>query len=131
VCLESRSALIQVVGSDVHEADMVKTGLNNYTLYWYCTSTAFNQLNTVKKQHTATKISILRAKSTYSCLVLQRLSESRVNYIDLGAMSFKHAIEITNTIHGGEPLLYSVFWLIHVSAVICHHQEASGSVEVT
>jgi hypothetical protein len=28
------------------------------------------------------------------------------------------------------PLLYTICWLLRVSAVICHHQGASGSVEL-
>jgi hypothetical protein len=36
-------------------------------------------------------------------------------------------LEITNTMHRFALLLYSVCWLLHVSAVVCHHQGASGS----
>jgi hypothetical protein len=55
--------------------EWVKTELNNYTLYRYCTSTAAWQLNTVKHQHTSTATSILTTKSTYRSLTAQRLSE--------------------------------------------------------
>jgi hypothetical protein len=34
-------------------------------------------------------------------------------------------VEIINTIHWFVPLLYSMYWLLHVSAVACHHQGAS------
>jgi hypothetical protein len=34
-------------------------------------------------------------------------------------------VEITNTMHWFVPLLYSIYWLLHVSAVACHHQGAS------
>jgi hypothetical protein len=34
-------------------------------------------------------------------------------------------VEITNTIHWFVPFLYSIYWLPHVSAVACHHQEDS------
>jgi hypothetical protein len=27
--------------------------------------------------------------------------------------------------HWFVPLLYSIYWLLHVSAVVCHHQGAS------
>jgi hypothetical protein len=37
---ESRCALIKVVGCDVHEPQFIKTELNNYSLYRYCTTTA-------------------------------------------------------------------------------------------
>jgi hypothetical protein len=40
-------------------------------------------------------------------------------------------VEITNTMHRFAPLLYSTCWLLHVSAVVCHRQGASGSVWVT
>jgi hypothetical protein len=33
-------------------------------------------------------------------------------------------VEITNTMHWFAPLLYSMRWLLHVSAVVCHHQGA-------
>jgi hypothetical protein len=32
--------------------------------------------------------------------------------------------EITNNMHWFVPLLYSIYWLLHVSAVACHHQGA-------
>jgi hypothetical protein len=60
------------------EPQWVKTELNNYTLYRYCTSTAVQQLNTVKQQHTATATSILTTKSTYHSLSAQLLSEHTV-----------------------------------------------------
>jgi hypothetical protein len=59
----------------------VKTELNNYTLYRYCTSTTVEQLNTVKQQHTAMAISILTTKSTYCSLSAQRLSKHTVLHI--------------------------------------------------
>jgi hypothetical protein len=31
---------------------------------------------------------------------------------------------MTNTIHCFVTLLYSIYWLLHVSAVACHHQGA-------
>jgi hypothetical protein len=34
-------------------------------------------------------------------------------------------VEITNTVHWFVLLLYSISWLLHVSAVACHHQGAS------
>jgi hypothetical protein len=34
-------------------------------------------------------------------------------------------VEITNTMHWFVPLLYSMYWLLHVSTVVCHHQRAS------
>jgi hypothetical protein len=34
-------------------------------------------------------------------------------------------VEITNTMHWFVPLLYSLYWLLHISAVACHHQGAS------
>jgi hypothetical protein len=34
-------------------------------------------------------------------------------------------VEITNTMHCFVPLLYPLYWLLHASAVACHHQEAS------
>jgi hypothetical protein len=37
-------------------------------------------------------------------------------------------VEITNTMHRFAPPLYSIYWLLHVSAIVCHHQGASGSV---
>jgi hypothetical protein len=55
-----------------------KTESNNYKLYRYCTSTAVQQLTTVKQQHTATANSILTTKSTYCSLSAQRLFESTV-----------------------------------------------------
>jgi hypothetical protein len=36
----------------------------------------------------------------------------------------------TNTMHRFTPLLYFIRWLLHVSAVVCHLQGASGSVWV-
>jgi hypothetical protein len=33
--------------------------------------------------------------------------------------------EMTKNIHWFVPLLYSIYWLLHVSAVACHHQGAS------
>jgi hypothetical protein len=32
-------------------------------------------------------------------------------------------VEITNAMHRFAPLLYSICWLLHVSEVVCHHQE--------
>jgi hypothetical protein len=40
-------------------------------------------------------------------------------------------VEKTNTMHRFAPLLYFICWLLHVSAVACHLQGASGSVWVT
>jgi hypothetical protein len=40
-------------------------------------------------------------------------------------------VEITNNMHIVAPLLYSICWLLHVSAVVCHLQGAPGSVWVT
>jgi hypothetical protein len=40
-------------------------------------------------------------------------------------------IKKTNTMHRFVPLLYFICWLLHVSAVVCHLQGASGSVWVT
>jgi hypothetical protein len=37
-------------------------------------------------------------------------------------------VEITNSMHRFAELLYSVYWLLHVSAIACHHQGASGSI---
>jgi hypothetical protein len=37
-------------------------------------------------------------------------------------------VEITNTIDIFAPLLYFIYWLLHVSALVYHHQGASGSV---
>jgi hypothetical protein len=34
-------------------------------------------------------------------------------------------VEVTNTMHWFVPLLYSIYWLLHVSAVVCYHQGAS------
>jgi hypothetical protein len=34
-------------------------------------------------------------------------------------------VEITNNMHWFVQLLYSMYWLLHVSAVACHHQGAS------
>jgi hypothetical protein len=31
-------------------------------------------------------------------------------------------VETTNNMHWFIPLLYSMYWLLHVSAVACHHQ---------
>jgi hypothetical protein len=36
-------------------------------------------------------------------------------------------VEITKTMHRLTPLLYSAYWLLHVSAIVCHLQGASGS----
>jgi hypothetical protein len=36
-----------------------------------------------------------------------------------------YVVEITNTMHCFVPLLYSTYWLLHVSAVVCHQQGAS------
>jgi hypothetical protein len=36
-----------------------------------------------------------------------------------------NVVEITNIKHWFLPLLYSIYWLLHVSAVVCHHQGAS------
>jgi hypothetical protein len=33
--------------------------------------------------------------------------------------------EITNTMHWFVPLLYSIYWLLHVSAIVCHNQGTS------
>jgi hypothetical protein len=40
----------------------------------------------------------------------------------------REVVEITNSMHRFSPLLYFIYWFLHVSAVVCHHQEASGSV---
>jgi hypothetical protein len=53
-------------------------GLNNNTLYRYCTSTALYHMNMVKQQHTSTATSILTTESTYRNLSAQRLSERTV-----------------------------------------------------
>jgi hypothetical protein len=37
-------------------------------------------------------------------------------------------VAITNTMHRFAPVLYSGCWLLHISALVCHHQGASGSV---
>jgi hypothetical protein len=42
-----------------------------------------------------------------------------------------YLVEITNTMHRFAPLFYSIYRLLHVSAVVCYHQGASGSVWVT
>jgi hypothetical protein len=41
-----------------------------------------------------------------------------MKYLDLGAISFKHAIEITNSMHRFAPLLIFMCWLLHFSAVV-------------
>jgi hypothetical protein len=33
-------------------------------------------------------------------------------------------VEMTNTMHLFVPLLYSIYWFVHVSEVACHHQGA-------
>jgi hypothetical protein len=40
-------------------------------------------------------------------------------------------VEMTNNMHRFAPLLYSIYRLLHVSAVVCHYQGASGYVRVT
>jgi hypothetical protein len=60
------------------ERTTVSKNWNNYPLYRYYTSTAVEQLNTVKQQHTATATSILTTKSTYHSLTAQQLSKCNV-----------------------------------------------------
>jgi hypothetical protein len=45
-----------------------------------------------------------------------------------GKIILKAVVEITNTMHRFAPLLYSIYWFLHVSAVVCHRQGASGPV---
>jgi hypothetical protein len=40
-------------------------------------------------------------------------------------------VKLTNTMHRFTPLLYSISWLLHVSAVVWHQHGACGSVWVT
>jgi hypothetical protein len=40
-------------------------------------------------------------------------------------------LQIIKTMNRFAPLLYSICWLLHVFAVVCHLQRASGSVSVT
>jgi hypothetical protein len=42
-------------------------------------------------------------------------------------LQHEYVVEITNTMHRYAPLLYSIYLLLHVSAVVCHNQGASGS----
>jgi cytochrome b561 len=44
---------------------------------------------------------------------------------------FYEVAEMTNNMHRFAPLLYYIYLLLHVSAVFCHHQGASGSVRAT
>jgi hypothetical protein len=37
-------------------------------------------------------------------------------------------VEMTNNVHRFAPLLYSIYRLLHASAVACHHPGASGSL---
>jgi hypothetical protein len=48
-----------------------------------------------------------------------------VQYQNLTCCKLIHNLKITNTVYWFEPLLYSIYWLLHVSAVACHHQGAS------
>jgi hypothetical protein len=41
---------------------------------------------------------------------------------------FVYVVEKINTMHRFTPLLYFICWLLHVSAVVCHLQGASGPV---
>jgi hypothetical protein len=44
---------------------------------------------------------------------------------------YSTVVEKTNTMHRFAPLLYFIRWFLHVSAVVCHLQGASGSVWIT
>jgi hypothetical protein len=41
---------------------------------------------------------------------------------------YKYVVEMTNNMHKFLQLPYSMYRLLHVSAVVCHNQGASGSV---
>jgi predicted aldo/keto reductase-like oxidoreductase len=41
-----------------------------------------------------------------------------------------YVVEITNKMHRFAPLIYSICWLLHVSAVVCHLQGAYGYSEL-
>jgi hypothetical protein len=49
----------------------------------------------------------------------------------LNISSTMYVVEMTNNMQKFSQLFYSMYRLLHVSAVVCHHQGASGSVWVT
>jgi hypothetical protein len=49
-------------------------------------------------------------------------------YEDFDAEHNYVIVEITNTMHRFASLFYSIRWLLHIPAVVCHLQGASGSV---
>jgi hypothetical protein len=65
-----------------------------------------------------------------NCCLLYAVSkcQKKVYTIECSYCALLDAVEITNTMHRLAPLLYSTCWLLHVSAVVCHLQEASESI---
>jgi hypothetical protein len=74
--------------------------------------------------HVAESISVFEGLSILNIMYLH-------TRILLPVIKCKVVVEITNTMHSFAPLLYCIYWLQHVSVVVCHHQGASGSVWVT
>jgi hypothetical protein len=48
-----------------------------------------------------------------------------INKAHTEACTIVTTVETTNTMHWTVPLLYSIYWLLHVLAVVCYHQGAS------
>jgi hypothetical protein len=55
---------------------------------------------------------------------------SQLNFItcffNISTNFLSDVVENSNTMHRFAPLLYFICWLLHVSAVVCHLQGASG-----
>jgi hypothetical protein len=53
-------------------------------------------------------------------------SSTLLEFFGITCKSQLYVVEITNTMHRSAPLLYSICWLLHVSAVACHHLHSAG-----
>jgi hypothetical protein len=100
----------------------------------YCTKciTSEEQEQTTNLMH-ITSIIKMRGNKVNCCIQWIKwlnFHNSRVQL--LGHTNYQRVrVEITNTMHKFAPMLCSLSWLLHVSALVCHLQGASGSAWVT
>jgi hypothetical protein len=83
-----------------------------------CRRTQLGLLNPTRHSHFTTKTTDSKIRVTNPSF------KDKID-IEKSVEHNKRLAETTNTIHWSVPLIYSIYRLLHVSAVVCHHQGAS------